>query len=251
MTIAQSQIYHHDNEAFRSPTMIKQKTQYMANLELALQLNNKGVAHRRSGDERSAIEVLTKSLTMVKTLLSDDAVPSDANQLPTTSFAFCRPDIFHSTVPLTSISDDSSFIYSNAITFSPSIMLHCASGQADHRLLSATIIFNLALIHHLRGSEICLTKAEKMYDMVLQLLLDVPFSSSGTSTLLQLAATNNWCLILHRRGKLDQAKQGLETLESIIYSLEETSRFLFQADEWDCLMGNILLLIPPSAAPAA
>ena len=51
MTIAQSQIYHHDNEAIRSPTMIKQKTQYMANLELALQLNNKGVAHRRSGDE--------------------------------------------------------------------------------------------------------------------------------------------------------------------------------------------------------
>ena len=243
----------------------------MNTLDMAIQWNNEGIARLLSGDDRSAVEAFSQSLSMVKTIHpSKDqscttsntlplawknlttGVPSeaDANQLCMASFLFNRPVTCHEAIPLTGIiqKDGDAFIYRNAFRLLSTGSSTC--NQESYNVYSACIVFNLALVHYSHGTALGVAKAEAMYGMILALLRGIP-STNGTALLLRLAATNNISQILYAKGDYRRAREGLNGLASIIYSSEEYYRCLFNAQEWDGLHQNILLLNPLRPAPAA
>jgi hypothetical protein len=74
--------------------------------------------------------------------------------------------------------------------------------------------------------------------------------------LVRLAAINNLCQIHYEQGWFDQAHDGLGDMLTLIYQAEaEVSswsfRTLFQANEWNGFLLNILLMTRPNVAAAA
>jgi hypothetical protein len=242
----------------------------MSSLESALALNNEGVDLLLCGNSKMAIASLSKSLKMIKKLLllAGEATPtgtttSSSNGLQSGSFSKKR---IAETVPIkyNTVQNQNSFVYSNAIKLSinKSVPNQQQQQQQDDEAemteLTACIIFNIALIHHLVGTTTsgnlsCMATAEKCYLMIPKLLDGCAgaCTSSTAGALCLLAALNNLAQIQSLRGSPEQAKDSFEYLESLLYSDEETFRSIFTASEWESMMLNILFKNPPRTAPAA
>ena len=129
--------------------------------------------------------------------------------------------------------------------------------QCTVRVQSAVVLFNLALIYHLRGrlgNFPSLTTAFKLYEMASQLLTeDTCVLTNETAAVVKLGAVNNMFQIQHEQGNLESALNILQSLSSLMRGLcaNSDSLLLLDGRDYRGFMTNVLLLHPPEFAPAA
>ena len=232
----------------------------------ALLLNNEGVEKLSEERDQEAIVLLTKSLTLVKQVLTaqdDDAMRVDH---PSSQCAK-KSDPIHQPCPfsLSSLSDLDCFVYSRPVLFSLEEDTEQTVPERDTHIYSAVIIFNIALTYHRRGlsaqsaaPDVCLLKAEKMYDMVLSLLAcdAFPFHHNCTSTIVKFAALNNLSQLKHFRGEYHESVQGFQYLGSLLNSMVTSSELTFGEGQeeqlvYQGMLLNAICIAPPDAAAAA
>ena len=229
-------------------------------LDSALNLNNQGVELLLQNQDTEAVTCFTRALGMVKHVLlqpSDDddsdcdSMASDANNVDRYS------DILHADIYAVPAFQKSAmnaglgFVYNGAITLSSASATR--TNQAQHNELegciseahmnvySAAIIYNIALVYHRQGvrycKNICLEKAEKMYDMLLKLvgysgditsLDESMLPQDGTALLLRIAAINNCSLIRLDKGDYEFPRHGFHHLSRVLTTLgNDNARALF------------------------
>ena len=101
----------------------------------------------------------------------------------------------------------------------------------------------------LREDSLCLTKAAKLYEMCTRIVGSGAFDSFGTEHLLKAVALNNLAQLQIDLADFEEAKNCLADLASIVGSTDLTEAL--SNDEYDGIVANVLLLRPPTVAPAA
>ena len=211
----------------------------------AARLNNEGINALVEGDDKTAIDVLTRSIKLMKQELSK----------PGTSLKDFKPsnldnDCTNSTIEVPGFHGaQESFIFSGAITI-PETGEH---DEQDIHVYSAVVIFNLALAHHRQALALSckstyMTKAEKLYGMVLKLLDDCV---NRAAVIVKLASINNLAQIRFDSGDYEHARHSLEHISSFMRSSAAANHAMFEEPEIQSLLMNVLLLKAPKVAPAA
>lgn len=252
----------------------------MSSVNHAIALNNEGVLLLlASGEDRKAVDTLTRSLSLMKCLLDEEASRdssshgnregSDCDDLPhhRSQDSECPPMVqpsgrikLHDTChPLPNLTDSSYFIYNHLITLLPAEdpdLAVCESGDSQLTVYSACIIMNLALAYHRNGrvgNGSCLRKAESLYGLVDHLLSGWACHANATAQMVRVAALNNLTLLFHECNNWNLAQQGLESFSFLMrtYSERQTYEDVFEPRIWSALVLNILFLNSPHLAAAA
>jgi hypothetical protein len=241
----------------------------------ALQLNNDGVSALMEGNENLAIASLAQSIRLLKQELairytsgipatlpghkkghgssaSDESFTVSSNQETNKTTTIQLPEREE---------QHQSFIFNEAFAIRACISGddedHCT--EQDIHIYTSAVIFNLALSYHRKADQESLTKADKLYNMVLKLLVND--FTSRVSVLVKLASINNMAQIRFQSGNFVSAAAGLDHLTSFMRgsamasadssSGALSSRPLFQEPQIKGLLMNVLLLKVPKVAPAA
>jgi hypothetical protein len=242
----------------------------------AIQLNNDGVSALMEGNENLAIASLSQSIRLLKQELavrytsgcaaklashkkghgsnaSDESFTVNPIQEPSNTTTIQLPEREE---------QHQSFLFNEALTIGA-----CTSDDdednctaQDIQIYTGAVIFNLALSYHRKADQGSLTKADKLYTMVLKLLVDD--FTSRVSVLVKLASINNIAQIRFQSGNFVSAAAGLDHLTSFMRgsamaasadssSGAMSSRPMFQEAQIKGLLMNVLLLKVPKVAPAA
>jgi hypothetical protein len=231
-------------------SFINNSSSVTMNLSHALQLNNEGVNLLLQNRDSEAVLLFTNSLNEIKQLVVTGEVPNKGSDISFRSPLFVH-DATH-TVP--GLQDLACFIYGNALTFSSETVNRNMPSEDQSNHLASSVLLNVALVYHrtgLRGNQAALEKAERLYDMVCQLLVANDICH-GTALLVKAAAINNLAQIRHHRGDYAFALERFKYLGSLFACFGENLHHTkgLQAVYLGMLL-NVLLITPPGAAPAA
>jgi hypothetical protein len=206
-------------------------------LRNALRLNNEGIMLLLENRDKEALATLTESLNQVKKLLTASEEVSTNGQTPMSMNAI----IHHSTYTIPNLHDVNCFIYNSALMFSLLDSDCTPCSRDDIHVHTSVIILNIALAFHRRGlsgnSACLLLKAEKMYEMVGELLGNSE-GNQGTALLVKIAAINNLSQLRHDQGDYAFAGEQLHCTKC-------------EEHVYKGMLLNALLVTPPDAAPAA
>lgn len=217
----------------------------------ALRLNNEAVSLLLQNRDREAMVLFTNSLNEIKQLVgnesNEDAMIEDSSRAPLSIH-----DATH-TVP--GLQDYACFVYSSALTFTAeTISRNMPSDDREANQFASVVLLNVALAYHhtgLRGNQTALEKAERLYDMVCQLLAPNEICQ-GTALLVKAAAINNLAQIRHHRGDYVFALEGFKYLGSLFACFGDNLHHTkCQETVYTGMLLNALLFSPPDAAPAA
>ena len=237
----------------------------------AIQLNNDGVAALMEGNENAAVTSFAQSIRLLKQELEvrcATASPSKVAARKRVHGSIARNDEILGSGPIQGTNKTTtvelperdeqhqSFIFNEALTILPCNDEDNFTEQDIH-ILTGAVIFNLALSYHRKADHESLTKADKLYNMVLKLL--VHDFSSRVSVLVKLASINNLAQIRFESGNFVSAAAGLDHLTSFKRgsaiaansSGALSGRPMFQEAQIKGLLMNVLLLKVPKVAPAA
>jgi tetratricopeptide (TPR) repeat protein len=250
-------------------------------LPAVAQLNNLGVAFLDAGDLRKALDLLRDALMhtvgdmqptehemappvaarLVPGKLQDDNTSpikqdmDESNHIPSSSarFAWDAPSA-------------SQFVHARGINVIASPTAYSPDVLVNSTVVSSIIIFNLAVVYHLKGLEECgdrnarLSKAMLLYNKSDLLLKDagVPLSSTGNPVIdmLSMALFNNLAQASFELGSYDESRRYFDNL--ILFSLTVVpSRYddayigsLLDQEKSNFLL-NAIILHAPKLAPAA
>jgi hypothetical protein len=270
----------------------------------AIKLNHEAVILLKSGcEEDKAMEILKLGLTVVKSDLAG-AAPSqslpkcqddhladsqEVQQRPPTNLLSpsCHCDkeerlarlvpiqVFH-TKPLNE--DEEFYLYRNAFIFDLSNIdeTRCSplSSMFDTEILSATIIYNLALALTTKAmrtnSSSLLRRSIRLYEMSMGLLNNMVIGSRSNHVKersfpcdvawnVAIACSNNLGQLAYLQGDYDQSQTMRSTLQYLLskplYACHESrlrsNRLLFTEADLRGFKSNIMFMSPPSLAPMA
>jgi hypothetical protein len=167
-------------------------------------------------------------------------------------------------LPLSNREGEGCYIYNHQLLFAPQdekdtyLSAHTsATNECTVRVHSSVVLFNLALIYHLRGrlgNLHSLTTAFRIYKLASQLLTDNCVLTNETAAVVKLGAVNNMFQIRYEQGNIQDALKILQFLSSLMRGLYANPDSLLSLDRHDPYRGfmtNVLLLRPPGFAPAA
>ena len=215
----------------------------MSLFQEAAQLNNRGVVALIEGDDKFAIEAMTKSIKMIKQEL---AKPSAGLTDFKASSSEEGPELRTVEIPDMASSDEQHEVFNHAIH----IPYNGDESELDFHVYSAAVIFNLALAHHrmgINGDKACHEKSLKLYKMVLK-VLDDTLISFRTAVTVKLATINNLAQIQYAQGDFDDAREGLSHLAGF---LRIANGDVLAEPQVQGLLMNVLMLRAPKVAPAA
>jgi hypothetical protein len=214
----------------------------MSLFQEAAHLNNEGVTALFEGDPSSAISSMAKAIKLMKTELSH----TDASKL--------QGDSATARIQNTSTVEIPSMESSDTIVFNQAVRIPADFGDLSHfdmNIYTASVIFNLALAHHFKassGDAVCMSKAEKLYCMVLK-LLDESALHVHTALVVKLACINNLSQIRYAKGDYENAREGLNEVSG--FMRKSSNRAMCEDREIQGLLMNVLLLKAPKVASAA
>ena len=199
-------------------------------------LNQAGVAYLAVGERDHAVKAFTAAL----------GIMSKVTQEPSSMQIFQSTHHQISGSQAISGLDTSFYVYNNGLIFD-------ASEDMDIVFSNSIILFNLALAFHQRGimcgQEVKLRKALSMYDLCLQLIIEL----SPCSAALLLAALNNSAQIHFELADYQCASETLDALygESAHVFLSECPPALLEQYHIDQFLLNVSLAKPPTTAACA
>jgi tetratricopeptide (TPR) repeat protein len=246
-------------------------------LDQAVKLTNEGTSLLVFGQEDRAINEFTTALEiMAKSGLSDRhpnraPAPQDSQQRAYSFDANAssslagksaeHPPRYASPVrlpnpPAATGGDHSSFfVYRHALKVNISGGMDSAKDMDI--VISAIIIFNMALLYHLKGirentASKYHAKSMRLYNMSLELLKNLDNNSSHHEdvVLLQVACWNNMSHISYEQADFDRALLQLSELQWLLCMMAVRPNH-FTADDMQRFMLNGMLLRALSTAPAA
>eukprot|EP00980_Cylindrotheca_fusiformis_P020211 scaffold7294_cov93-Cylindrotheca_fusiformis.AAC.10 len=208
--------------------------------------NNEGVTALVEGDKKQAIQLLMKTVRMMKQLLAKPDSEHVEEEQDEAAAASCMDDF--KTVELSGDDSGDNFFFRRAILL-PSAADEIEESPTDLYVYSAAVIFNLALAHHVDATnkKDNMVKAEKLYGAILK-LLDGRVGNLQPVIVLKLACIHNMSYIRFELGKYDEVKQSLSDLSTL---LKKTDKVLFERPDAQGLIMNVLLLKNHKVAPAA
>ncbi len=253
----------------------------LASRRAAIRLNHEAVVLLRSGmDEEKAMDILKLGLGSVKSGISA-AVSSAPNQLDQTSCsadrdrpsAPARQD-YSQIVPVpvcTSNScDDTFYLYANAFTFKRSTSEESHSPSlVEAEMLSATIIYNIALALHIKAIRTnCTThqrRSLRLYEMSMGLINNMimqqnenndPSITPSCAMRLAIACSNNMALLAFVLCDFERSRDMLNTFQNLLSTSSASTNdqdfsLLFHDADIQGFKLNIMFMNPPTAAPAA
>jgi hypothetical protein len=209
----------------------------------AVKLNHEGICSLLQGDQTSSIQSMSEAIKFMKLAL-----------LSETNTNACRP---MSVSPLcssgcSSVEIPPSSKASDTIVFNQAIMIPTNEtrirNNSEMNICTSAVIFNLALAYHSLGDVKSMAKAETLYALVIKLFDSNPALCARTALIVKLAAINNLSQIRYSNGDYSSAREGASQVSGFIRQME--GAMLDEPDVQRLLM-QVLLLKPPTAAPAA
>jgi hypothetical protein len=226
-------------------------------IEQAICLNNSAVNALTACEDVLAVSFLSNAIKLLQQAIPNPRKMSVGSEDP----SFFLVDVAYDhqlTVEIPGMEQEQhTFIFNRAIVI-PQLQQrgsYESEGAIDDDIqaYTAVIIFNLALSHHRRGmctgESKALTKADKLYSLVLKLLAADDSNTSRMNVIVKLAAINNLAQLRFDAGDYEQGREGLIHLSSA-FRVMSVSYLLNEEDLKDLLM-SALLLRAPSVAPAA
>jgi hypothetical protein len=214
--------------------------------ELAAQLNNEGVTALLEGEQQTAFHVLTKSIKLMK----QELAKNPTTQLGSKSSGSLK-DQETVCVKIPDMATSESIVFNHVMTI-PTRVSKATPDLEEIHIFSAVVIFNLAMAHHHHASSQpldtnSLKNAEKLYYLVLQLLVDHA-ASSRTAILLTLGSISNLSQIRFVMGDVEQAQAGLRQMSHYIQGVNQA---VFEDSAIERLFMKALLYQAPDAATVA
>jgi hypothetical protein len=151
----------------------KRKESSKMMLQSIIELNNTGAGLIASGDYKRAFVPLWNALKITKQCMAVEKSQDCCTHRRTTSLDMCIAHTPSECLP--SADENEHYMHRQAICIPPSFLLEPQSQQDVRVLLSAVIIFNLALLHQLSAQQddekrlAKLTKAAKLYTLIYEL----------------------------------------------------------------------------------
>jgi hypothetical protein len=214
----------------------------MSLYEQAARLNNEGVAALLGGDIKTAINVMSKSIKLMKQALSSSPAGDNKSINSTTG---SEQRVRSVEIPDTDTSE--TIVFNQAII----IPSDAEQDEIDITAYTAAVLFNLALAHHVKASRVgasCMLKAEKLYSLVLKFVDDDAACHTRIAVVVKLASINNLSQIHVANGNYKH--EGLSQLSNLLRKTRNLA--LFDEPEIQGLLMNALLLKQaPRLAPAA
>ena len=242
-------------------------------IDQVIQLNNNAVSLSAAGQGRGALTSWSQALLVVQSMATLPCTIATKTMATSVSASTCTTASAHvlktttssritnasplqsplvacvsSQKRLANLQGSSYFLFNRPVLILEMSSQECEDRQRLLHVYSAGIILNLALLHHQEGQrrQVCITKAEKLYEMTLSLLEDC---QDETSVFLRVVAANNASHIHCQAGKFEQAKQELEYLAILIPQLSNSTTV--SASDLNLLLLNVLLMAHPKLAAAA
>jgi tetratricopeptide (TPR) repeat protein len=235
----------------------------------AVRLNNDGVQALVDHNEAIAVECFTKSIKTLKGELCrtapchEESSPFEKDVKEDASLFLAEKVVnsessddganLHLTVALPDLQQgEQTFIFNKALTLSERSGCEGTPSVDDLKVSTATVVYNLALAYHRRGMNTgraeLLIKADKLYSMGLKLLSEDHQFTSRISIITKLASINNLTQLRFDAGDFDKACEGLQHLS---HGFRVRSAYFLRGTAMKDLLMNVLLLTPPTVAPAA
>jgi hypothetical protein len=220
-------------------------------------LNNEGLTHALNGDDDRAIASFSRSLCMFKQLISSDCEGNQQQQQDSQSLPPRTLQLHSSSYPLPQLRNSGFFLFNRAISLAP-------TGECrpeDNHIYCSVIILNLAVLHHqialqsacsARRSD-ALRRAERFYDMVTTILANDEFAnvSQPTGLLARLAALNNLAYIRMEKGEFGASGHCFQMMAWLVNFTQVDQSKLFNEEDLEGMMLNVLMANRQSVAPAA
>jgi tetratricopeptide (TPR) repeat protein len=200
--------------------------------EPASSLNNNAIMYLQAGKPYEAMELLQTALSQLRDQFmeceepdwdtdSDDPIHEschenscldcvqDATEAPTKAISV------YSSIPVL-IPQDTSFI----VFYDRALLVDTSGPCLDNELLSAVILFNMALLHHSRGVSFCKTDSLELASRLYHIALDILRKEVhiGSNYLLLMAIFNNLAHIDSHLFRIDEMKGSLEEIRTILIS---------------------------------
>jgi tetratricopeptide (TPR) repeat protein len=243
--VIRSQLF--DCPRHRSPIPHHFLNMINASIKQASELNSRGIQFLVEGHSQDAMNAFQSALAGIKEIVSDDNANFDSegsmSVSPTQRF------ISESPLIIESLQTDQSFVYNRALVIEEIVSFDDLDSTLA--LLSAAILFNLALVCHQSGrsgQEKALKRASVLYRMSLQLLQNC--EANECTTVICLLALNNRAQIHYELCDYSQSGHCLKQISKIMHDDLRLHESLNAAD-LEGLLLNVMLQDPPSAARAA
>lgn len=230
--------------------------------DVAMQLNNDGASCLSNGEEDRALVAFKHALIIIQRELPPSGVEGDeisGNEAEESSTDADTNSALHGSrkIKLTPVqvecpSLENSYVYNRALAVHGG---QGGKGKKEMNLLSAVIIFNMALLHDLRGIRCKSTKYRvrslRLYEMCYGLLeeFDRKTLHIDTIMLLSIVCLNNMSQVTLSEGDFSRCQWMMRTLQSLLTSQSKSN----QLNEHDIrgLMLNVMMMHPPTSASAA
>lgn len=241
--------------------------------QLTVQLNNRGVAYLEKGNLHKSFNLFRDSLrnTMAQLRVPSPpptgaGAPQDLRQQSGSLWMTKGVTAFATAEALQRqlVCAHPDFLFSQGITLMEEAGAYSSDHLVDATVASAIVLFNLALVHHVKGlkesSSRCLIKAQSFYCRSYQLLVDtgVDLGSSGNPVidLVSMALLNNAAQVGR---ELCQKQLSQEQFRRLILvatqvnaaSYGEGSIATFMEEVKNSFLLNAIVLRDQSLAPAA
>jgi len=236
--------------------MSSSSTSSSISLDQAIRLNNDGVSYAMNGEDDRAIASFSRSLCVFKQLISEEGDTTGSSNL--VSALPQTPAQLHSTGhALPQLRDSGFFLFNSVIRLSQASFIR----PEDNHIYCSVIILNLAVLHHqtaLRSAsharrEDAMHKAERFYDMVTTILANEQYAndSQPTGLMARLAALNNLAYIRMEKGDFSASGHCFQMIAWLVNLTEVDQSTLFDQDDLEGMMLNVLMSNRQSVAPAA
>jgi hypothetical protein len=218
-------------------------------IKRASELNNHGIKLLVAGHSQEAMNSFQNALAGIKEVVSDQNPRFDCEA--SMSLAPTQRLISESPLILQALQTDQSFVYNRPLVIEEVTAVAIDDLDSTLALLSAAILFNLALCCHQvggAGQEKALKRASVLYRMSLQLLQNC--EANECTTVICLLALNNRAQIHYELCDYSQSGHCLKQISKIMHDDIRLHESLNAAD-LEGLLLNVMLQDPPSAARAA
>jgi tetratricopeptide (TPR) repeat protein len=216
----------------------------------AADLNNQGVLLLVEGNMQAAMSVFQSALTGIKQIVNNEDLEG---KMQATTLTPQPSFLRESSDRLKMLQTEHSFIYDRPLLIDQITTIDDLDSALA--LLSAAVLFNLALTCHQlgkSGKDEALKRAAVLYRMCMQLLANCD-SNDASTTVLALLALNNRAQIHYELCDYHQSKHCLRQCSKImqddmnLHGLHET----LSPSDLEGLLLNVMLQDPPTAAQAA